>query len=73
FDELQLLLQPLSQQLKRLAISCWSFQYSNGKKWEIFLKSFLLLKNFHLDITLYELPSNSINIKQILSTFCLKC
>ncbi|CAF1080973.1 unnamed protein product [Rotaria sordida] len=29
FDELQLLLYPLSQQLKCLAISCWSYEYVN--------------------------------------------
>ncbi|CAF4617675.1 unnamed protein product [Rotaria sp. Silwood1] len=69
FDELQLLLHPLSQQLKRLAISCWSYQYSDGQKWENFLKSFLLLKHFHLDITLSTLPSYTINMKQILSKF----
>ncbi|CAF3084187.1 unnamed protein product, partial [Rotaria sp. Silwood2] len=69
FDELQLLLRPLSQQLKRLAISCWSYEYSDGQKWENFLKSFLLLKHFHLDITLSTLPPYTINMKQILSTF----
>ena len=58
--------------MKRLAISCWSYEYANGQKWEIFLKSFSLLKHFHLDITLTTLPPHPINTKQILSTFQTK-
>ncbi|CAF3747215.1 unnamed protein product [Adineta steineri] len=72
FDQLQLLLRPLSHQLKRLAISCWSYEYTDGQKWEIFLKSFSALKHFQLDITLSELPVHPINIKEILSSFQTK-
>ncbi|CAF1347836.1 unnamed protein product [Rotaria sordida] len=72
FDELQLLLYPLSQQLKCLAISCWSYEYQVSNLTALISKNDVqcYYSNVESLILINHLSNNNDRSSQIIDDLC---